>query len=40
MTNIALLILVIVPGLAASRALQHYLEHTTAPPGTPPPRFR
>lgn len=40
MTDIALLILVIVTGLAASRALQHHFQHTTAPPGTSPPRFR
>jgi hypothetical protein len=31
MTDIALLILVIVTGLAASRAVQHHFQHTTAP---------
>jgi len=39
MTTIVLLILVLVTGLAASRAVQHHVEHTTAPPNIPSPRI-
>ena len=38
MTTIVLLILVLVTGLAACRALQRHFERTTAPPD--PPRVR
>ncbi|WP_282555416.1 MULTISPECIES: hypothetical protein [unclassified Rhodococcus (in: high G+C Gram-positive bacteria)] len=40
MTNIVLLLLVLVTGLAVCRALHHHFEHATAPPNIPPTRFR